>query len=167
MTRGADASLFSHSPTPTSATVSATTCAARLNKGNPFAVGVVHLFLHLGSFGIDQRCHSFGAELRGGADAGGLLSRAEVDEKHRGGLCQVLGEGVEFGEHVVDAVGPERDAHATDVGHAEDAGEIIITASTTDASNLYILGFHPEDGAGIIVQPSGEGEVKFNVTMHL
>ena len=125
-------------------------------------IGIGHLLLHLHRIGIHLRGNARTARGGGQAQAMGGLSLSEVDEQQ---LCAGLSGGrikVELGQHVVDAVGTERDAHAAESRHTEDARQVIVAATARDGTDLHVECLHLKDAPRVIVQAAGQRQVKFN-----
>ncbi|CDF21123.1 unknown [Prevotella sp. CAG:617] len=125
-------------------------------------VGVAHLFFHLYGVGVDLGADAGAAGLCGQLEAVGSFGSAEVDEEQLGARLCLLGVEVELVEHVVDAVGAERDAYAAQAGQTEDARQVVVASAAGDGADLHVEGFHLEDAAGIVVQSASQGEVELD-----
>ena len=76
-----------------------------------------------------------------------------------------MGIKVEGVEHIVDAVSSKRDTNATESGHTEDTCQVVISSSTCYAAYLHVKGFHFKYGSGIIVESTGQCQVKLQLVL--
>ena len=63
-------------------------------------------------------------------------------------------------QDVIDAIGTKADAHTTHAIPPEDAGQICVASTTTDAANWRVRNAHFKNGAGVIVQTASERWIK-------
>ena len=135
------------------------------HERNLLCVGITHLFLHLRRVRIDLCTDTCFSQLGNDRKTVLCLFFTEVHEKYLGGIHGFLWIEVELVEHIEDAVSTKRDTYTRQTWHTEDAGEVIVTATTCDATDLYIECLHFEDGACIVVQSTSQGEVEFNLVL--
>src|SRR6185437_7507078 len=83
-----------------------------------------------------------------------------MEEKDFGAGVNVGGEEAQLFHNVIDTVDSEGNSDAGDAGYAEGAGEVVITAAAADAAHCDAFCLYLEDGAGVIVKPTGEGGVE-------
>jgi hypothetical protein len=76
-----------------------------------------------------------------------------------GGGLEILRIEVAFCKYVVDTVCSERYTHTRYARHAEDAREVIVTATTCDTTDLYVKGFDFKDSARIVVEATSKAKV--------
>src|SRR5699024_2364312 len=127
------------------------------------AVGVFHLFLHLGRLRIDFGRDARIAYLLEQPQGGELFRAAEIDEEHARGDGGLFREEVQGQHDVVDAVRTERDADARHARHSENTRQVVVPSAAADASYRMVFGLHFEDGARVIVESAGERKVEFDV----
>src|ERR1700735_2086940 len=80
------------------------------------------------------------------------------EQRLRPGLY-LVGKKCQCFHHVIDPVDAEGDAHAGYIRNAEKTREIVIASPAPDAADLHPDGPHLEYDAGIIIQPSREGQI--------
>ena len=80
-----------------------------------------------------------------------------VGEEVFGTAYGILGKFVQTDQYVIDTVRSEGYADSRSVAEAEDAGEVIVAASSADASYGEVQGLDFEDGSGVIVKAAGQG----------
>ena len=67
---------------------------------------------------------------------------AEVYKQQLGSVHRFFRIQIQLIQHIKNTVGSERDTYTRHTIHTKDTGQIIITATTTDAANLHIQGLH-------------------------
>ena len=66
---------------------------------------------------------------------------------------------IQFFQYIINPVYAKRNTYAGNIWNAKQTGEIIVTATTANASHVGTDGFYFEDGAGVIVKSTGKGEI--------
>ena len=130
------------------------------HKGNLLSIGVRHLLFHLGGFREYLSTDAISANLINNRQTINRLLFTKVDEQHLRGADAVFGIEVELVEHIVDTVSTKGDTNARQSRHTEDTRQVVITATAGDAAYLNVKGLHLEDGSRVVVQTTGQREVK-------
>ena len=79
---------------------------------------------------------------------------AHIGEQILGALHGFLGEFVQPQHDIVNPVRSERDAYSRGVRQSEDAGEVVVASSSTDASYGEVKGLYLENSSCIVIQSS-------------
>lgn len=126
-----------------------------------FLFSVFELFVEFGLFVVEFGGGAFCPDLLEQAEGGAGFGVAEIEKEQFCPGVYVFGKELQLFHNVVDAVYAEGDAYAGDIGDAEEAGEVVIAAAAADAAHADGGGFHLEDGACVVVQAAGEGEIDY------
>ena len=126
-------------------------------------VGIPHLLLHLCRIRINLCPYALLAHFADNGQTISGLFLTEVDEQHLGSIQSLFGIEFKGIQYIINTVCSKRDAYTAQSWHTEDAGKIVIAATTRNTSHGGIKRLHLEDCSCIIVQATGKRKIKLNL----
>ena len=90
---------------------------------------------------------------------------SEIDEENLGCIDSFLWIKVEGIQNIVDAVCTKRDADTAQSWKTEDARQVVISTTTSDATHRCVQGFDLEDCTSVVVQTTCQRQVELDLIL--
>ena len=129
---------------------------SKSNKRHLLGIGISHLLLHLHTVGEDFCADACSTTLAKDRQAICRLLIAKVDEEQLRAIHSLLGIKVETIEHIIDAVGSERDANSRETWQSEDASKVVVASATSYRTNGIVESLNLENGTSVVIQATGK-----------